>query len=220
MNEVCFKLSKYKIGSIEKSIDRAISIFDSTTQEKTGYLIPVGNWISTRDVLIEKIAEWRNGNLLNHFSRFPANLENARMYIEAKTNSNNPSIFFLIHNKRNGYIGHIAVENIRDRTAEIGNFYLNGEVFGEIDYLDVLDSISNWLISEFSILSIYIWFLEKNPNLTYFSKKLVITSLEKSFLTKKNLAMGFQLLLSDKVDPQNSERAVKLEIPLPLRLIS
>jgi len=216
MNIVNYTLSKFKFNQIEMALENGIAIIDSKNQVKIGSLIPVGDWIFKRDVLIEKIIEWRNSNLGCHFSQFPANKENARMYLEGKINPNSPSLLFLIYDLTNGYIGHIAVENIRESNAEVGNFFIQSDAPAEINFLQVLESLTCWLVSELSLKSIYMWFLDDNPNLDLFSGKFKVTNIERSFLTRRNFAIGFQLLLSKLADPQSSKTAVKLELSLPL----
>jgi hypothetical protein len=98
----------------------------------------------------------------------------------------------------------------------VGNLFLVSDNKSEVTYENVLKSIDSSLRTISKTNSIYIWLLESNPLLDYFQETFVCIRRETSVLSKRNLATGFQLLLSDNIDLQISTKAVRLEILLPV----
>ncbi|MBE0683420.1 MAG: GNAT family N-acetyltransferase [Anaerolineales bacterium] len=84
-----------------------------------GYLLPVCEVHATDDILITKLAKWRDENSFAYPTRFPVTFDGTKKWLRAHLLDVKDRILFLVLDRRGNALGHVGLANAINETAEV-----------------------------------------------------------------------------------------------------
>lgn len=84
-----------------------------------GYLLPICEFHTMDNILIRKLAEWRDENSFAYPSRFPVTIEGTKKWLRSLILDANDRILFLVLDKGGNAIGHVGLANALNEAQEI-----------------------------------------------------------------------------------------------------
>ena len=85
----------------------------------TGYLLPICEIHATDDILIKKLAKWRDENSSAYPTRFQVTIDGTKKWLRTRILDVDDRILFLVLNKGGNVIGHVGLANAINDTAEV-----------------------------------------------------------------------------------------------------
>ena len=84
-----------------------------------GYLLPIGEIHATDDILITKLAKWRDENSAAYPTRFPVTIDGTKNWLRSRILDADDRLLFLVLDKRGNILGHVGLANAINETAEV-----------------------------------------------------------------------------------------------------
>ena len=152
---------------------KQIEIFDNSNN-KIGYLIPIGNWILQEKEIIEQIMTWRKRSMRMFLTQFDATYGRTLNYLKDLAIAKEDRLLFLIYTNTNKLVGHIGIANITKDKTELDNL-IRGDsgghprlmYFSEITLLDWCFNTLNTKENNLHILSFNSILIETHTQIGY-----------------------------------------------------
>ncbi len=93
-------------------------------------LVPIGNWILTRNQYLQSMADWRFHSRENFFARFPLSVETFSQYLMDHSIGNSSNITFALLDKDETLHGHMGLSHITADRATIDAVMIRPESRG------------------------------------------------------------------------------------------
>ncbi len=107
-------------------------------------LVPIGNWMLTRNQCIQSMAAWRFESRENFFARFPLSADTFSQYLMDHSIGNSSNITFALLDKDETLHGHMGLSHITANRATIDAVMIRPESRGSGLAKLGLESILDW----------------------------------------------------------------------------
>jgi hypothetical protein len=122
-------IQKIKKNTKQEAENSSLEVF-SENRIKIGSLLPVGPWILSDDLKIQKISVWRQRVMRMFLAQFDSTYEKTLAYLKNSSIGEINRIFFLILDENKNFVGHIGLSNINETSCELDNL-VRGEEGGD-----------------------------------------------------------------------------------------
>jgi hypothetical protein len=135
-------ISAMKRDSFEEAEALSIVIYN-TQKNKTGKLVPVGNWILKDEETIEFIRACRQRTMRMFLVRFQSTVDRTAGYLKNLSIAQEGRIFFMLYDADDRLIGHMGISDIDGQAGVLDNVMRGAEggdprliYFGEVALLE------------------------------------------------------------------------------------
>jgi RimJ/RimL family protein N-acetyltransferase len=127
MNNTLRKLRQLKFNEFDEALENSISI---ELSQNSLVLVPVGRWILNNPNLVNEMVEWREAAKDNFFARFLPSAGSFFEYLKSHSINKENAILFMIFSAESGFRGHIGLDEVSTKTAEIDAVMLSPSAQG------------------------------------------------------------------------------------------
>lgn len=165
-------------------------------------LVPIGNWILTRNQCIQSMAEWRFQSRENFFARFPLSADTFSQYLKDHSIGNSSNITFALLGKDETLHGHMGLKNITANRATIDAVMIRQESRGGGLAKLGLESLFNWGNNVLRIKSFELEVLSSNSDAISLYSRMGFSEISRSHL--RHATAGQTSFLVD-CEPEESD---------------
>ena len=135
---------------------------EAETNQVIGYLVPVGRWVLEDHDVIKCICDWRQRAMQNYLTQFISTVERTATYLRDLAIGEPGRLLFMIYTDEDQLIGHVGVQNVDGRSAELDNL-MRGERGGHPQLIQFSErAILKWCFKTLNLSSIYLRVLSYN----------------------------------------------------------
>ena len=122
-----------KKSTFNDALESSLRVFD-INKSSIGKLVPVGEWLLTDELVLQKITDWRRRFNRMFPTRTSVDSSTTKKYIKNTYVKNNDSIFFLIFTESEELVGHIGLCSLNEKSYELVNL-MRGISGGDSDLI-------------------------------------------------------------------------------------
>lgn len=145
--------------------------------DNAGYLLPVCELHSTDDILIAKLAKWRDENSFAYPTRFPVTFDGTQKWLRARLLDTDDRMLFLVCDKSGNILGHVGLANAINETAEVEiDNILRGEKHARLGIMTLaMQTLLHWTMETLRPKRIFLRVFNDNQRAISFYHRLGFT---------------------------------------------
>jgi perosamine synthetase len=141
-----------------------------STNNPTGYLVPIGKFFDGNQDLIKSMGLWRDAHQYAYPSRFKVTDDGTAKWLTSAVIENDNRLLFLMQNADGKYLGHIGLLKLDDKRCEIDNV-LRGESGSPGIVTTALIELEKFVYEELGLEDLELRVLESNKHAVDFYLK-------------------------------------------------
>jgi perosamine synthetase len=141
--------------------------------ENSGFLLPVSQYHSEDEALLESLARWRNDNVEVYPTQFQATIESTRSWILNKLINVEDRILFLVVDAKGSVVGHMGFNGCHNEKLlfEIDNVVRGSQSAEKGLFSKAMHSLIEWARKTMNVEGFFLRVMDDNPHAIGFYKK-------------------------------------------------
>ncbi len=160
-----------------------------------GYLVPIGDFFSGNNELIQKMGKWRDAHQYAYPSRFKVTNEGTKKWLDSAVIENKNRLLFLIQDANGELVGHIGLLQIDSQRCEIDNV-LRGTDSSPGLISSALNTLENFVYEELGLEFLELRVLASNHHAVNFYLKNNYAEIDRISLANTGDAENVNLIES------------------------
>ena len=141
--------------------------------ENSGFLLPVSQYHSEDEALLESLARWRNDNVEVYPTQFQATIESTRSWILNKLINVEDRILFLVVDAKGSVVGHMGFNGCLNEKLlfEIDNVVRGNQSAEKGLFSKAMHCLIEWARKTINVEGFFLRVMDDNPHAIGFYKK-------------------------------------------------